>query len=39
LQGNRLAVSLVQLAGIVAEMQRRAGVASRKVLVSTDMVV
>lgn len=35
LQGNRLAVGLVQLAGIVAEMQRRAGVASRKVLVST----
>jgi hypothetical protein len=34
LQGNRLAVSLVQLAGIVAEMQRRAGIASRKVLVS-----
>lgn len=34
LQGNRLAVSLVQLAGIVAEMQRRAGVASRKILVS-----
>lgn len=33
LQGNRLAVTLVQLAGIVAEMQRRAGIASRKVLV------
>jgi hypothetical protein len=37
-QGNRLAVSLVQLAGIVAEMQRRAGVASRKVLVSAEDV-
>jgi hypothetical protein len=36
LQGNRLAVSLVQLAGIVAEMQRRAGIASRKVLVSLE---
>ena len=33
LQGNKLAVSLVQLAGIVAEMQRRAGVVSRKNLV------
>ncbi len=36
LQGNRLAVSLGQLAGIVAEMQRRAGVASRKVLVRLE---
>ena len=36
LQGNALAVSLVQLAGIVAEMQRRAGIASRKVLVSLE---
>jgi hypothetical protein len=32
-QGSRLGVSLVQLAGIVSEMQRRAGVASRKTLV------
>jgi hypothetical protein len=37
LQGNRLAVSLVQLAGIIAEMQRRAGVASRKILVSLSL--
>lgn len=36
LQGKRLAVSLVQLAGIVAEMQRRAGVASRKGLVRPE---
>lgn len=36
LQGNRLAVSLIQLAGIVAEMQRRAGIASRKVLVGLE---
>ena len=34
MQGNKLGVSLVQLAGIVSEMQRRAGVASRKALVS-----
>jgi len=32
-QGTRLGVSLVQLAGIVSEMQRRAGVASRKTVV------
>lgn len=37
LQGNKLAVSLVQLAGIVGEMQRRAGTASRKVLVSLHL--
>ena len=33
LRGHRLAVALVQLGGVVAEMQRRAGVASRKPLV------
>lgn len=32
-QGHQLGVCLVQLAGIVSEMQRRAGVASRKTLV------
>lgn len=32
-QGTRLGVSLVQLASTVSEMQRRAGVASRKTLV------
>jgi hypothetical protein len=36
IQGNRLSTSLVQLAGIVAEMQRRAGIASRKVPVRMD---
>jgi hypothetical protein len=38
-QGSRLGVSLVQLAGIVSEMQRRAGVASRKTLVGWDIKI
>ena len=38
-QGNMLGQSLIELAGIVSEMQRRAGVASRKRLVSWDMIV
>ena len=38
-QGNRLGKSLVELAAIVSEMQRRAGVASRKTLVSRDIVI
>lgn len=32
-QGNRLTISLTQLAGIIAELQRRAGIVSRKGLV------
>ena len=35
-QGNALAVSVVQLARTVGEMQRRAGLASRKALVSWE---
>lgn len=38
-QGNKLGGSLVQLAGIVSEMQRRAGVASRKTLVSGEFLL
>lgn len=38
-QGTRLGVSLIQLAGTVSEMQRRAGVASRKMLVSVDIMI
>ena len=38
-QGTKLGVSLVQLAGIVSEMQRRAGVASRKTLVSWKFLI
>ena len=36
-QGNKLGSSLVQLAGIVSEMQRRAGIASRKTLVGREL--
>ena len=35
-KGNDLGVTLVQLSGIVSEMQRRAGMASRKNLVSSS---
>ena len=35
-KGNTLGVALVQLGGIIAEMQRRAGIASRKNLVGPD---
>jgi hypothetical protein len=38
-QGTKLGVSLVQLAGIVSEMQRRAGVVSRKALVSRKFLI
>ena len=37
-KGNKLGISLVQLGGIVAEMQRRAGIASRKNLVSHETI-
>ncbi len=36
LKGNSLGVALVQLGGIIAEMQRRAGIASRKNIVRYD---
>ena len=35
-KGNKLGISLVQLGGIIAEMQRRAGIASRRNLVSIE---
>jgi hypothetical protein len=38
-QGTKLGVLLVQLAGIVSEMQRRAGVVSRKTLVSQKLLI
>ncbi|KAI9872200.1 MAG: hypothetical protein M1830_001920 [Pleopsidium flavum] len=38
LKGNSLGVALVQLGGIVAEMQRRAGVASRKNLTASKSI-
>ncbi|MCJ1253503.1 hypothetical protein MMC24_001315 [Lignoscripta atroalba] len=37
-KGNKLGISLVQLGGIVAEMQRRAGIASRKNLVAVRSI-
>ena len=36
-KGNALGISLVQLGGIIAEMQRRAGIASRRNLVSCSL--